>query len=390
MPRIFCTFLAFTASWCLVTAAMAVPYLPQSDTQVLERLPFAPTDPSARELRALREELTRQPQRLDLAVEIARRYTELGRVRGDPRFAGYAQAALANWWEQSEPPSEVLLLRATLRQRNHDFDAALLDLAALIRRNPRDGQARLTRATVLQVQGNYAAAAAECTALRRLAPELVWAACSYGLASVNGRLRESHDALHALLARQPQVSPEIRAWVLSMLAEMAARAGLDDAAEAHFREALAIDGSDHYLLNAYADWLLDHGRPAQVVKLLTSRQGSDALLLRYTLALKAMNSPELAAHVEQLRARFAASQLRGDRVHQREQARFTLELLGDPQAALTLARENWTVQKELPDLRLLVETSLATRDLATLASARQWLAQARSEDVVINRLLRQD
>lgn len=390
MPRIFCTFLAFTASWCLVTAAMAVPYLPQSDTQVLERLPFAPTDPSARELRALREELARQPQRLDLAVEIARRYTELGRVKGDPRFAGYAQAALANWWEQSEPPSEVLLLRATLRQRNHDFDAALLDLAALIRRNPRDGQARLTRATVLQVQGNYAAAAAECTALRRLAPELVWAACSYGLASVNGRLRESHDALHALLARQPQVSPEIRAWVLSMLAEMAARAGLDDAAEAHFREALAIDGSDHYLLNAYADWLLDHGRPAQVVKLLTSRQGSDALLLRYTLALKAMNSPELAAHVEQLRARFAASQLRGDRVHQREQARFTLELLGDPQAALTLARENWTVQKELPDLRLLVETSLATRDLATLASARQWLAQARSEDVVINRLLRQD
>ncbi|QLH50715.1 MAG: hypothetical protein HWD57_13640 [Candidatus Accumulibacter cognatus] len=390
MPRIFCTFLAFTASWCLVTAAMAVPYLPQSDTQVLERLPFAPTDPSARELRALREELARQPQRLDLAVEIARRYTELGRVRGDPRFAGYAQAALANWWEQSEPPSEVLLLRATLRQRNHDFDAALLDLAALIRRNPRDGQARLTRATVLQVQGNYAAAAAECTALRRLAPELVWAACNYGMASVNGRLRESHDALHALLARQPQVSPEIRAWVLSMLAEMAARAGLDDAAEAHFREALAIDGSDHYLLNAYADWLLDHGRPAQVVKLLTSRQGSDALLLRYTLALKALNSPELAAHVEQLRARFAASQLRGDRVHQREQARFTLELLGDPQAALTLARENWMVQKELPDLRLLVETSLATRDLATLASARQWLAQARSEDVVINRLLRQD
>lgn len=391
MNRISCTFLAFFASGCLVTAnAVAVPYLPASDAQVLERLPFAATDPVARELRALREELARQPQRIDLAVEMARRYTELGRVRGDPRFAGYAQAALANWWEQSEPPSEVLLLRATLRQRNHDFDAALLDLATLIRRNPRDGQARLTRATILQVQGDYAAAAAECSALRRLAPELVWAACSYGLASVNGRLRESYEALDTLLARQPQGRPEIRAWVLSMLAEMAARAGLDEAAEAHFRAALAIDGSDHYLLNAYADWLLDHGRPAQVVKLLAAQQGSDALLLRYTLALKALNSPELAAHVEQLRARFAASQLRGDRVHQREQARFTLELLGDPQAALVLAQENWKVQKELPDLRLLLESSIAARDLATLASARQWLAQARSEDRVINRLLRQD
>jgi hypothetical protein len=74
-----------------------------------------------------------------------------------------------------------------------------------------------------------------------------------------------------------------------------------------------------------------------------------------------------------LRARFAASQLRGDRVHLREEARFTLELLGDPQAALALARENWTVQKELPDLRLLLESSLASSDLATLASARQWL-----------------
>jgi uncharacterized protein (TIGR02996 family) len=48
-----------------------------------------------------------------------------------------------------------------------------------------------------------------------------------------------------------------------MLAEMAARAGLNDAAEAHFREALAIDPSDHYLFTAYADWLLDQRRAAK-------------------------------------------------------------------------------------------------------------------------------
>jgi tetratricopeptide (TPR) repeat protein len=271
--------------------ATAAPYVPRSDDHVLERLPLAPTDPTARELRGLRQALAQQPGRLDLAIQLARRYTEIGRVTGDPRFAGYAQAALAGWWEQTEPPADVLLIRATLRQRTHDFDAALADLAVLLQRHPRDGQARLTRATILQVQGAFDAAASECAALRRLAPEVVWAACAYGLASVTGHLRASYDALNSLLARQAEAKPEVQAWVLSMLAEMATRAGLNDAAEAHFRAALAIDPSDHYLLTAYADWLLDQRRASEVVQLLASQQRTDALLLRHALALKALNSP---------------------------------------------------------------------------------------------------
>jgi len=367
--------------------ATAAPYVPRSDDQVLERLPLAPTDPTARELRGLRQALAQQPGRLDLAIQLARRYTEIGRVTGDPRFAGYAQAALAGWWEQTEPPADVLLIRATLRQRTHDFDAALADLAVLLQRHPRDGQARLTRATILQVQGAFDAAASECAALRRLAPEVVWAACAYGLASVTGHLRASYDALSSLLARQAEAKPEVQAWVLSMLAEMATRAGLNDAAEAHFRAALAIDPSDHYLLTAYSDWLLDQRRPSEVVTLLASQQRADALLLRQTLALKQLGSPQVDAGVEQLRARFASSRLRGDRVHLREEARFTLELLGDQRAALALARANWAIQKELPDLRLLVESARATRDAATLDEVRQWLLQTSAEDVAISRLL---
>lgn len=371
----------------LPTGASALPYLPKSDDQILERLPLAPSDPVAREVRILRQELASQPGRLDLAVQLARRYTELGRVRGDPRFTGYAQAALANWWELPEPPSEVLLVRATLRQRSHDFAAALADLDELIRRNPRDGQARLSRATILQVQGDYTAAASECAVLRRLASEVVWAACAYGLAGSNGQLRESYAALAALLARQPDAKPEVKAWVLSMLAEMAARAGMNDAAEAHFRAALAIDREDHYLLTAYADWLLDQQRPAEVVRLLEAQQRTDALLLRHALALRALDSPLAGGEIEQLRARFAASRLRGDRAHLREEARFTLDLLGDHPQALALARENWSVQKEVPDLRLLLQASLAAGDAASLADVRRWLSRSRSEDVVIGRLL---
>jgi hypothetical protein len=55
---------------------------------------------------------------------VAQGYLELGRVSGDPRYAGYAEAALAPWWHLDQPPQEVLVLRATLRQRMHLFDAA--------------------------------------------------------------------------------------------------------------------------------------------------------------------------------------------------------------------------------------------------------------------------
>jgi hypothetical protein len=56
--------------------------------------------------------------------------------------------------------------------------------------------------------------------------------------------------------------------------------------------------------------------------------------------LQAQPSPELPARLAELRNRFEASRLRGDKVHLREEARFNLHLLGKPQAALRLAIEN--------------------------------------------------
>jgi hypothetical protein len=47
----------------------------------------------------------------------------------------------------------------------------------------------------------------------------------------------------------------VRVWVLTSLAEMAARAGMAVDAQGHFREALALDAADNYLLGAYADFL---------------------------------------------------------------------------------------------------------------------------------------
>jgi len=73
---------------------------------------------------------------LPLALRVAQGYLALGRVTGDPRYAGYAEAALGPWWRLDQAPQEVLVVRATLRQRAHQFDAALADLAAVLKANP--------------------------------------------------------------------------------------------------------------------------------------------------------------------------------------------------------------------------------------------------------------
>jgi Tfp pilus assembly protein PilF len=278
------------------------------------------------------------------------------------------------------------LLRATLLQRQHRFDAALADLDAVLKVAPRHAQARLTRATVLQVQGAFDGARAECLALQPLTQELVSAACLASVESATGGLRTSYAQLRAVLERHTSDQAGIRAWVLTSLAEMALRSAMVREAEEHFRQALLIDPEDSYLLGAYADFLLDQGRPAEVIELLRERQRNDGLLLRYALALKARSSKDRVASVDELRSRYAASRLRGERVHLREEARFTLHLLQEAAGALALARQNWEVQKEPADLRILLEAAKAAGDQAALRSARAWLAGTHLEDAQLTRL----
>ena len=93
------------------TAATAEPYRPSDASEILQTLP-EPSTASQRELRGLRAKLAQDPMNLRLAVSVARRYIERARSEADPRYHGYAQAALAPWWDKAEPPAKVLLLRA--------------------------------------------------------------------------------------------------------------------------------------------------------------------------------------------------------------------------------------------------------------------------------------
>ena len=370
-----------------VSVPVANPYVPASDDVVLERLPEK-LDPSLRQLKSLHTALASHPDNLDLAVRLARRAIEAARETGDPRFLGQAQAALGRWWALADPPPEALLLRATLKQSTHDFTGALRDLDKLISSRPFDGQALLTRATVLGVVGRYAEARADCARIARLAAPIVTAACDASPASLSGEARTGYAALIEALKRGP-VDPGIREWALTLAGEIAQRRGDTDAAEAHFRAALALDARDPYLQAAYADFLLERGRASEVVAMLRNSTRNDSLLLRLALAESRLpaHRDDYLQHRADLAARFDAARLRGDSLHRREEARYTLDLASEPRDALKLAKANWGVQRESADLRILVAAAIAADDAATLREAAEWARSTRLEDVAVLAML---
>jgi predicted Zn-dependent protease len=377
--------LAFMIAVAVVAATVdARPFVPESDAAVLERLPEA-ADASLAELKRLRSASAQSPRDLALATTVARRSIEASRETGDPRYLGYAQAALATWWSAPDAPLAALVLRATIKQSRHDFDGALADLDRVLAARPADAQALVTRASVLTVQGRYAEAERDCAKLAHRAPELVVVACAAAPMSLSGRAQAAQRDLAAALASASNADAGIRAWALTTAAEIAARRGDRATAEAGFRSVLAVDPRDAYARAAYADLLLDAGRAREAAALVASETRHDALLLRLVLAEAQLPNaaPEYTRHRAELDARFYAARLRGDALHAREESRFRLLVDRDAKSALELARSNWQVQREPADLRVLVDAAIAADNRAALATAIEWMKATRLEDATL-------
>lgn len=381
--------------WLLVGAALAVatasaaPFVPERDSDVLETLPER-TDPAVARLRSLRTAALAQSNDLRAVAPFVRAAIETSRAKGDPRYLGQAQAALSPWWNDPDAPSMAILLRATIRQGLHDFAGSIADLDRLIARQPRDLQARLTRSTALTVIGRHREAIADCEAIAPWALPLIAAICRAAPESQAGHARKALDQLHRALNAPSHVDPAVAVWGWTLAGEIATRLGDPGAAEAAYQKALGVDPRDAYLLGAYADLLLDAGRVREAVKLLAPHAHHDALLLRLVIAASGIDD-ERSRHrgwESELAARMDAARRRGDGVHRREEAIYVLAVENDPARAVTLARANFSVQREPVDVRLLATAARAAGDWSALRVAQDWQRATGLEDVALARLVR--
>jgi hypothetical protein len=376
---------------------------PTQDGAIVEHLPTHVGDAAERRAaiaaeRAQRAQLQQHPDELGLALKAADDALARGRLRGDPRELGVAQAALAPWWGHADAPPQVRLVQATTLQSQHFFHEALAELDAVLAMTnvslPVRAQAELTRAGVQQVLGHFAEAEAGC---RRLAGPDYFAlgagvrlnalACIAELSSLQGHA-DTATATLARLAGAPDASSAATVagdpapgWLNLMRAELAQRRG-DPAAGALFAAALKAN-PDVYTQCAYADWLLDQHRAAEVVALLKGNEAADPVLLRVALAYKQLhgrNHPLTRDATTMLGERYDAALLRGDKSHGREQSRYELELRGDTRAALGYATSNWVVQHEPADEVVLARAAHASHRDAAASPLWQFLRDTGGRD----------
>jgi tetratricopeptide (TPR) repeat protein len=372
----------------LPSAPYRAPYVPTRDDDVLEQVPPT-TDPAVRSMAALRAQQVADPRNRKLSETLARAYIDFGRRVGDARYAGYAEAVIAPWMATPAPSADALVLQATILQFRHQFADARRLLTLALKREPRNAQAWLTLATLDNVQGEYAAAAKDCVQAGQYGGLIINLACNGSLRSRLGQARQSLALLGQLDGDIPGATPEFKAWVQGLLAESDERLGDWPGAEAHYRKALTYTPDDNFLLVAYADFLLDRGRPGEVPALLAVRVQSDTAFLRLALAAAATNSPDAARYTWLMAARFAALKQRGDDYFGREETRFALHLQHDPQTALELARKNWQVQREPWDARVFLEAAQAANQPRAAMPVVDFVQQSGLEDPLV-RLLAQD
>jgi len=374
-------------------AASNEPFTPVRDDVVLERVTrSSATDQEFRRLQRLSQA---DPQSLSAATAFARAAISRGDEEGDPRYFGYAQSALGAWWGLPQPPAQVLLLRATIFQWQHQFERALRDLDSVIAVDGAEvNQAHLTRATISLVQGDASAARHECVALINHVETLIAATCIASASALGPHTSDAEHALRIAIERSSDASDAARVWAWTEVAQIDEQLGASEPAGQAYLKALEVmhrrGHQDPFLLTAYADFLLDRGRAVEVVQLLSEQTRIDNLLLRLALAeanLAEQGDASLRGvavqHGNDLQRRFDETRQRGDFVHQREEAIYLLKLRHEPDKALRAAQENWQRQRELIDARILWTAAETAHERGAARPVQEWLQRGGISDARI-------
>jgi hypothetical protein len=353
----------------------------------------APPEPAKSEQQRHREQLELRVKELRphateqrSARELARALIELSRVTSEPALRDEAERVIERWASAEPPDAEALILRATIRQSRHEFPQALVDLQRALKLAPANAQAWITLSTILGVRGEHEAALKACPPLASAAHRLAHAGCEANILGVSGRAQEAREKLEAALKVSGEISAAETSWALSMIAEICGRQGDLPCAEENYARARALGVRDEYLLASEADYLLDREKYAEVVRLLEREANIDPLLLRLALAEKKLGSSLGVKHGAMIGAVYAQNRARRDNTHRREEARYELELGENIPEALRLARENFEVQREPADVRILLSAALAARDRAAAEPALQFLEKSKLEDVAVQKL----
>ena len=368
--------------------AQQSPMIPESDDSVLVVLPKSFLA-NRSELSRLRERLNADPSDPKLAAEVASQYLALGNRTGDPRFYGYARAAINRWWD-TDTNAAILKIRAKLKEKDHLYDEALSDLQSALQQAPEDAQTLLEIGNIYRVQGRYEKSLAIADQLQAIAGEVPATLCRAPVMAQTGKADQAYDLLTKILPDAKANFPSTVQFILTIRAEIADILGKDTEVEKHFIDGLVENPDDFYLLRSYSDYLLDQGKPSEALELIRNYTADTGVLLRAAIAADRSGDSELASQLtSELETRFEEIRLRGGQPHGRFESRLFLELKNDPKSALKTAIENWQKQKEVRDTRGVLEAAIAAKDPASAKPILEFLRSNNNEHLLLEKLAKQ-
>jgi thioredoxin-like negative regulator of GroEL len=314
---------------------------------------------------------------------LADAFIDRARSLREPGFFGRAEALLAPRAARPGSSASIRRLYAQVLQYRHAFSDAEGLLDTILRAAPRDIEARLLRASVRLVRGNFTGARGDCAQLAASGGDgaQIGLACLAEALAGGGQIERAQALLDA--APVQTADRGAHAYLLGTRAELRERNQDLDGAIADYRAALWLSPGDDSLRAALVDALAARGDVQDARKLLAVDKPSVALLVR---GAALSQGAERAALTARAAAWLDLEAARGDAVHCREAALLALAS-ENPAKALDAARRNFANQKELPDVRVLARAASAARDAAALGELRAWLKASGFRDRTTENIL---
>lgn len=280
------------------------------------------------------------------------------------------------------PPSGIAA--ADEAQSRHDFDAARSELDRLLATDPRDLEARLMRANLSLLAGEFSQARRDCRAVMEIGHLYAGTVCSAS-AQTGPRSVSRARAMLEALGEDASASIDLRRWRHLTEADLAARADDNRSALELLERAYALDSTHEEARTQLAEFVLDHGDHARSLTLSLAPEPSVARLVVRLRAALALGDPRASAWRRTLVDLLEADRRLGVPTHLREESQMSLYVDRDAGTALVLARQNFVTQKDTRDVRLLVTAARAAGDQTALDAIRDWLSTTGFEDRVITR-----
>ena len=360
-------------------AAAASRFVPQDPQFVVARIKQAVPDPALRELIARWRAAPGDGE----SVALATAFLERAHALREPMYVGRAEAVLAPAVARTSASADARRLYARTLEFRHDFAAAESLLDDLLRGSPRDAAARLQRASVHLVRGDFQAARADCGQLLAQAGLRAEAlTCLAEALAGSGELVRAR----ALLAAYPLSdadSPAARGYFFTVRAELHERAGALDRAIADYGAGLSAAPDVDATRAALADALIARRESHQADELLDVERPGLALLVRRVVCASGRERERLRVQATEWLAQEAA---RGDAPHLRELALLSLET-GDYSTALSAARGNFAMQRQLIDVRVLARAAVAANEAPARRELADWLHATGYRDAVTESIL---